>query len=126
MELDNESLTQIQAVAEQSNFLTPIRKDIIGLLREHLIYYHVLEKRKPQLEALKRGFTDDKLMNFINGKDYLLSGIFPKWNAICPPVQLIVQKIDGRDERIVNAVKEFVMEISGKPALAVLDFIQKL
>ena len=79
------------------------------MVAQHILYHHVVEKRKTQMEAMKVAFVESGLTRFLSERPYLVSGAFPRQSELSIPAQLIIQKISfiGEDyhQRLLESVK---------------------
>lgn len=81
---------------------------------EHLMYYHVVEQRRPYLDGLKHALKATGLLKFLSARPYLRDCIFPRQTEIKIPASLIVDKIECEDANILQFVKEYIETADGK------------
>lgn len=85
------------------------------MVAQHILYHYVVEKRKPQMEALKTSFVESGLTKFLSDRPYLVSGAFLRQNELSIPVELIIQKIELRGNEtthLMELLKEYLLEIN--------------
>ena len=101
------------------------------LLREHILYHFVIEKRKAQLDSIKSGFKDDRLSAFLKGKDYIFKDMFPSSKTFSYPPSIIISKIAVDDtqvnEPVVAYTKKYIEEkLDGDYSFMIFYFNSKL
>ena len=78
-------------------------------VRDHLMYYFVIEKRKPQLDSMKTAFHQSPLLKFLSGRDFLIQGLFPRNEDLNFPKSLVTSKISYDDDHPhAEFVKDFI------------------
>jgi len=101
----------VKELAVGSGFYTALVRSQAPLLREHLLYYHAIEKRRSQLVSIKQSFWDKKLLPFVQGKEYLIKGMFPKWKDLNIPIDIVVSRVHCEEEHeITEHVKKYITE----------------
>ena len=94
------------------------------MVAQHILYHNVVEKRKAQMEAMKREFVKSGLTQFFSERPYLISGAFLRQKELSIPAELIIQKIEfhgeDSDRHILQMLKNYLMEINPGEAM-ILD-----
>lgn len=103
---------EITDAALETGFHLNVNLSNLGNLREHIMYYHVIEKRKAQLDSIKEGFKGAPLLDFLQERSYLVASVFPRTISANIPVQCILEKLeivgDSENGEISRFMTEFI------------------
>lgn len=106
-----ELIAEFHRLAEESGFNEEVDREKYNYMREHVLYHNVIEKRRPALEAIKLAFRETELLSFLEGKSYILQGLFPFVRDISYNLDMILNKIEFNESSDHHkSVKTFIEE----------------
>jgi len=106
-------LSKIQEAASECYINTAVSKENLNFVKQQLLYYHVIEKRKSQLDAIKHGFQCSPASNFLKLRTYLTTNAFPKMSCAHIPTRLVLEKLKitgDNNEWLDTLMTAFIVE----------------
>lgn len=109
--LDDNLKKSFNELAQECGFNEDMTAQKYMNMREHILYHYVIEKRRPALDSIKASFIETKLLQFLQGKEYLLKELFPSTTDIPCRVEWVINRISGSElTPHMEFVKSFIRE----------------